>query len=262
MNYALTKVEILNAQWRIIVAIMLHDLKTRFFGNEFGFLLYIAWPLTHILVLIAINAGLGRAAPYGESSALYFATGIIPFLAFQYMSRLISLGVILNRPLLSFPIIRITDILFARAIIEILAHGLVIIIVAVIFAAYGINFMPIDLVQACFALLAMTLLGLGFGVINAIIAAAFPFWATGYALLSLLFWFSSGIFYVPDALPEGIRMPLSYLPWLQGVEWMRSAYYLGYGATVLDKAYLLEFGCLSLLCGLLLERMVRGKLLQ
>ena len=81
---ALTPVGMLKAQWRILVALMLRDIKTRLGGNEFGFLaMAVGWPLSHILILIIINTGLGRAAPYGDSAALWFATGVIPFLAFN-----------------------------------------------------------------------------------------------------------------------------------------------------------------------------------
>ncbi|MGO9006992.1 MAG: ABC transporter permease [Beijerinckiaceae bacterium] len=260
---ALTPVGMLKAQWSILHALMLRNIKTRLGGNEFGFLaMGVGWPLSHILILIIINTGLGRAAPYGDSAALWFATGVIPFMAFSYMSRFIMMGVVLNRPLLTFPVVKVTDILFASAIVEILSAGLVILIMFAIFWAFGIDFMPLDIVQASLALLAMMLLGLGWGVVNAIIAAAVPFWVTGFFLLQIILWMASGILFVPDALPEAIRTPLSYLPPLQGVEWMRSAYYEGYGAIILDRPYLISFAIVTLFIGLALERLVRGKMLQ
>lgn len=262
MDFSLNRIEMLKAQWRILHALMLRDIKTRFGGSEWGFLLAIGWPLTHILALLLINSGLGRTAPYGDSSALWFATGVIPFMVFTYMARFIMMGIALNRPLLSFPVVKISDILFARALVEFLNAGTVIMIVFVIFWAFGIDFMPQDVPQACFALLSMMLLGLGFGVLNAIIAAAIPFWITGYALLMLLFWIASGVVFVPDALPENVRIPLSYIPMLQGVEWMRSTYYEGYGANILDKYYLIWWGACTLFIGLVLERLVRGRMLQ
>ena len=253
----------LTAQGRIIVALMLHDVRTRAGGTAFGFIaMGVMWPLSHILLLILLNSALGRTAPYGDSAALWYAVGVVPFMAFQYMSRFMSLGVVLNRPLLAFSVVKITDILFSRALVELLNAGLVTLIVMLILWVSGVVFMPRDPVQASLAMLAMMLLGLGFGVINAIIAAAVPFWVTGYALCMLLFWISSGILFVPDALPEAVRVPLSYLPWLQGVEWMRSAYYDGYGNGILDKSYLTWFGIATVCLGLVLERLVRGKIRQ
>jgi len=261
-NLALTLSELMAVQWRVLVALMLRDIKTRFGGSEWGFLIAIAWPLSHIVVLLLINAGAGRVVPYGDSAALWFATGIVPFMAFSYMSRFIMYGIVLNRPMLLFPRVKITDILFARAIVEALSAGCVVLILAVIFWAYGIDFMPLDPAQACFALAASMLLGLGVGVINAIIAAAYPIWATVYSLFTVFLWFTSGVFYVASALPEQLRYPLSFNPIVHGVEWMRAAYYEGYSASFLDKAYLMSFALFLLAAGLLLERMVRGRLLQ
>jgi capsular polysaccharide transport system permease protein len=262
MDDRLTLPAMLRAQWNILVALMLRDIKTRFFGNAFGFLIAIAWPLSHILILLGINAAAGRAAPYGESGALWFATGIVPFMAFSYMSRFIMMGIVLNRPLLTYPAVKITDILFARAIIEVLSAGTVVLSAMFIFWMLDIAFMPIDLVQACLALGASMILGLGFGVINAIIAAAMPAWITGYALFTIVLWMASGVLFVPDALPELVRYPLSFNPMLHGVEWMRASYYEGYGATILDKTYMIAFALICLFTGLALERLIRGKLLE
>jgi capsular polysaccharide transport system permease protein len=78
----------------------------------------------------------------------------------------------------------------------------------------------------------------------------------------IIFWLASGVFFVPDAMPEPARTYLSYVPMLQGVEWMRSAYYQGFGEGILDRGYLISFGVVSLFIGLALERLVRGKMLH
>jgi capsular polysaccharide transport system permease protein len=262
MDYALSNVGMLKAQCRIIVALMLHDIRSRFGGSAFGFIaMAVGWPLSHILVCLVIYSYTGRATPYGDSPALWFATGVVPFLAFQYMSRFIVLGIVMNRPLLSFPVVKVTDIVFAGALIELLNAGLVVLIVFAIFSVLDIDFMPRDVVQASLALLSMMFLGLAWGVVNAIIAAAVRVWFFVVILFQIVLWVLSGIVFVPDALPEAVRTPLSYLPTTQGVEWMRSAYYEGLGANFLDKTYVIYFAVVTLFCGLLLERLVRGKLL-
>ena len=63
-------------------------------------------------------------------------------------------------------------------------------------------------------------------------------------------------------LPEVARYWLSFNPALQGVEWMRSAYYEGYGAGILDKGYMLTFAVVTIFAGFLLERLTRGRILQ
>jgi capsular polysaccharide transport system permease protein len=262
-DYALGAFDMLKAQGRILLALMLRIIKSRLGGNEFGFVVMgLGWPLTHILALLAINAGLGRAVPYGDSAALWFATGVVPFLAYQYMSRFIMTGVVLSRPLFAFPVVKVADVVFAAAIVEVLNTGLLVIIVGAIFWALGIDFIPRDVVQAGLAMLAMMLLGLAWGVIGAVAGSIAPGLMMPFFLFQIVAWISSGIIFVPDALPEVVRTPLSYLPYLQGVEWMRSAYYEGFGVGVLDKTYMISISVVILFVGLALERLLRGTLLQ
>jgi capsular polysaccharide transport system permease protein len=214
------------------------------------------------VILIVLNSALGRTAPYGSSAALWFATGVVPFAAFSYVSRFTILGMIMNKPLLVLPIIRVTDILFARVILEILSSVIIVLVLITAFWILGIDFTPISIVEACKAFLAVVLLGAGFGIVHSIIAAFLPMWFTVYTLATILFWIASGVLFVPDALPEKIAYWLSFNPVLQCVEWMRSAYYEGYGSHLLDKTYVIRWGVGSIFLGLLLERLVRGKVLS
>ncbi|MGO8973331.1 MAG: hypothetical protein ACLQNV_07360 [Steroidobacteraceae bacterium] len=125
----------------------------------------------------------------------------------------------------------------------------------------GINAMPRDIVQASFALGAAVLFGLGFALLNVVIALAFPAWLTGYALLTIILWLTSGVYFVPDALPAITRDALAYQPATQVIEWMRAAYYEGYGSAVLGGAYVIGWGIVTVFLGLLLERAMRGHLL-
>jgi len=172
------------------------------------------------------------------------------------------LSLVLNKPLLSFPIVKVLDILIARAILEILGSCLMTVLLLLILFLFNVDFMPIDIPQACYALGASVMLGLGMGMINAIIALAFTGWITGYALVIVVLYLSSGVMFVSINLPESIRFYLSFNPLFHAVEWMRSAYYDGYSSLILDKGYLLAWGIGTIFGGLLLERLIRVRLLQ
>jgi capsular polysaccharide transport system permease protein len=178
------------------------------------------------------------------------------------MTRFIMLGLVLNKPLLGYPIVKPMDLLLARAVLEVLSAGLVATIMMLIYAMLDIPFFPSDPLQALAAMGASMLLGLGFGLINGVIAGLYPFWITGYALFALIMWIASGVMIVPDSLPETARYWLSFNPALQGVEWMRSAYYDGYGSGVLDKPYMLTFAICAVFGGFVLERATRGQILK
>lgn len=260
--YEISSISALKAQGNILLALMLRDIKSRFFGTAWGFLLAIAWPLSHILLLLLINSALNRLPPYGDSAALWFSTGIVPFMAFSYMSRFIMYGLMHNRPLLVFPSIKIMDIVLASVVIEILNAALVILILIFIFTIMGVDYIPVNVTQAFLAIFSAMALGAGAGIISAILTQAFHGWATGFSLAMVFFWMISGIFFIPDNLPGYLRYPLSFNPILQDVTWLRSAYYEGYGALTLDKFYAVGFAVVCLFAGLVLERLVRGRLLQ
>jgi len=248
-------------QRRVLFALMLRNIRTRFFGNGLGYLIAIAWPLSHILIIVAIYSVAGRAPPYGDSTALFIATGVVPFQIFSYLARFMMIAVMRNRPLLAFPEVKVLDVLLATALLEILAAACVTIVLIIIAWFVGIDIMPRDTVQAACAFGAAILLGLGFGLFNGVIALAIPGWFTGYALISICLWVTAGILFVPDALPSGLREILAYQPVLQVVEWTRSAYYEGYGGLVLDRPYVIGYACATIFLGLLLERAMRGHLL-
>jgi capsular polysaccharide transport system permease protein len=248
-------------QRRVLSAVMLRNIRTRFFGHGLGYLIAIAWPLVHMLVIIAMFSFGGRAPPFGESTILFIATGSVQFMTFSYLSRFMMLSIIMTRPLLSFPQVKVLDVLFASALLEILSACFVTIIMIILAWFFDIPAMPQDIVQASYAFGSAILLGLGFGVLNGVIALAVPIWATGYALITILLWATSGVVFVPDAFPEPLRTCASYHPILQTIEWMRSAYYEGYGEGLLDRAYAIEVGVGSLFLGLVLERGMRGHLL-
>ena len=251
------------AQGRILLALMIRDVQTRFFGNALGFVVAIAWPVSHIFILIAINGAAGRAAPYGDDPALFFATGLLPFMCFNYMSRFITLGLLMNKPLLGYPRVKVADVLLARAAVEVLNAGVVIVVTMVILTAWGVDVIPPRPLEAMDALIACMGLGLGFGLVNGVIAGIVPFWFTVFALFQIVMWMASGVILVPDELPEAARWWLSWNPALIGVEWMRSAFYDGFGAgELLDKRYMLSFVFAAIFLGLLLERALRGRVLR
>lgn len=259
-SYPLSRTAAARDQGRIIVALMLRIIRTRFFGHGIGFILSIGWPFAHILLLLLINTFFERAAPYGDSLVLFFTTGLVPFLSFQYMSRFIMIAVLHNRPLLSFPAVKLMDLLLAAACLEALSACCTLIALGIFLSAIGVNFVPANPIQAVWAFVMALLLGFGYGIFNALLVIAVPMWMTGATLLYILLYMISGVFFVADTLPETVRYYLAFNPILQTVEWMRSAYYDGYGM-ILDKPYTVAYAVLQIVGALLVERFYRGRFL-
>ena len=238
------------------------DMRTRFFNHGLGFLIVSFWPLAHMVILLGIYSVLGRRVPYGDSPYLFFATGLIPTLAFTYVSRFMCLSIILNRPMLAFPAVKVSDIMFGRAFLEIIGAFITLVLVITILLALGESPYPVDLDQAVQAYLATLLLAIGVGSLASVITMMVPFFATIYALFMIIIYLSSGVMFVASALPQQVIAVISWNPVVHSVEWMRSAYFRGYPEQVLDKDYLLKFAVFSLFLGLLVERICRKNIMD
>lgn len=254
--------EALRSKRNVMTAVILRDMRTRFFNHGLGFLIVSLWPLAHMLILLMIYSLTGRRTPFGDSLYVFFATGLIPTLVFMYVSRFMSLSLILNRPMLTFPAVTVVDVMLARAFLEVVAAFITLVFIIIIIYTIGDNPFPWDLSEAVKAYLAVLLLAVGVGVLAGVIVMFSPFFATIYALMMILIYIGSGTLFVISSLPDVISTPLSYNPVVHAVEWMRVAYYPTYSTKILDKEYLIGFGMTSLFLGLLLERVLRGRMLE
>lgn len=249
-------------QRRVMLALMLRNIRTRFFGSGLGFLLAIAWPLTHITAFVAFSVYRGRQAPLGESAALFFATGTATFQAFSYLSMFTMRSISSSRPLLGFPSVKLLDAMFAASLLEILSCCTVTLIVLIIGVSFGVDVMPRNVEEAFCAYGSAILLGIGVGMLNSILVMVVPMWMVMYSLARIFLYLTSGAIFLPDRLPEPLRTFMSYNPIAQSLEWMRSAYYEGVGVGFLDKPYVVKFGVGVVFLGLVCERFMRGYLLR
>lgn len=246
----------------VMTAVILRDMRTRFFNHGLGFLVVSLWPLAHMVILLGIYTALGRRVPYGDSPYIFFASGLIPTLGFTYVSRFMCLSIILNRPMLAFPAVTVSDIMFGRAFLEVIGAFITLLFVVTILLALGEAPYPVDLEQAVQAYLATLLLAIGVGSLASVITMIAPFFATIYALFMIIIYLTSGVVFVASAMPQQVIAVISWNPVLHSVEWMRSSYFLGYPDQILDKEYLLKFAVCSLFLGLLTERLLRRNIMD
>ena len=251
----------LGQQANVMRAVVLRDVRTRFFDHGLGFLLVPIMPAIHLAILLAISKLMGRYAPYGDSLLVFYATGLLPTLTFMYVSRFMALSLLSNRPMMAFPAVRMMDIVLARAFLEIIGSVLCVLLVFGVLLAIGENPFPIDPFNAVYAYLAVVLLAIGCGLLVSIMSAVSQVFAWVYTLLLVVVYVLSGSFFVIGTLPEQFATILAWNPVLHGTEWMRTAYYGGYPDQYLSKTYLLGSGLGTVFLGLALERSCRAYLL-
>ncbi len=241
----------------VMLAVMLRDMRTRFFNHGLGFLIVPLWPLAHLLALLAIYNFGGRRAPYGTGLRLFFVTGLIPTLSFVYVSRFMAISILANKNMMAFPIVKPIDIMGARAALEMVGSCLMVAMVFIFLLVVGDNPVPYDIPEAVSAFFAVLLLAVGVGSVVSVLVMTNYLLMTAYSLFMILMYILSGTLFVVSSLPAPLIKILSWNPVLHCVEWMRTAYFPSYPTQVLDKGYPIKFALCSLLLGLLLERVLR-----
>ena len=250
-------VKALITQRDVLWALILHDIKSRFFGNGWGYAVTILWPATHIAIILSFYILGKRPVPYGNSAMLYASIGILPYIAWNYMSRFTMMAMTQNRNFMAYPVIKPLDMMFARLALEHVSIFIITVGLICVNALMQVDIVPINLSEAVCGLLSAVLLGIGFGVMNAVIVMIFPLWFIGYVGILILFWFTGGLVFNPETMPTEIGYYVSWNPLMHSIEWIRKGYYADFPAHLLSKTYVLSVGGGTFVLGLLMERTLK-----
>jgi capsular polysaccharide transport system permease protein len=251
----------LRAQGRIVGALMLRDMRTRFGRSHLSFLIALAWPLSHLLSLFLPFVYFSKFVPLGGSASVYIATGIAPYILCMYPARMVSMAIVVNHPLLMFPIVKTTDIILARIAVEILGALIVISIFVFLLAAFEVEIVPPDPAVAVAAVFASILFGVSLGVLNVVVVSIFKFWQFVFLAVMIVMWVTAGATTVQVNYSEQTRYLLSFNPLMHLVVWMRSAYYGDFSAIPLSKSYVMAVAVGGLFLGFGGDRLLRGRVL-
>ncbi|MGV1835958.1 ABC transporter permease [Rhizobium rhizogenes] len=246
-----------------MAAVILRDLRTRFFNHGLGFLVVPLWPFAHMgIILIIHTVGHRGAPPYGESPAVFYMTGVLPYLAFSYVSRSMGYSLMTNKSMLAFPVVSVTSIVAGRAFLETVAAFITVFLVLTTLWIIGENPFPYNLGTAVSAYLSTLFLAFGCGFFISVVAMFFPMCLTIYQLLVIVLYISSGVFFVASSLPSSVSYALSFNPLLICVEWFRTSFFESYSNQLVDREYVASFATVVLLTGLFIERFFRKQMLE
>lgn len=249
-------------QLRVIQALILRDMRTRFGRRLTGWVIMVLWPLSHLLVLMIGYLIAHRIAPIGTNVTVFIGTGVLPYILCLYPARMIMLCLVQNQPLLLFPPVTAIDVISARSILEIINAFWVVATFCLLLFVFDIDFLPLRYVDAILAILATIYLGFSIGFISAILFKLLRAWVAIMISFLVLGYIMSGAIVPIMNLPEQMRRWLWFNPLVHSVEWLRSAYYDAYGESILSRSYLIGYATMLLFIGLVTERAVRGRVLQ
>lgn len=209
----------LTIQCRVVYALILREVKSRYGRRTLGFLWALLEPLLFISLFIGIFHLMGRDSQSGIATPLFFVTGFSPFFMFRDIYPQVSACAKGNISLLMFPQVSRTDVLLATVILTSLISLAVLGVLLLACYSVGYEFQiqrPLELLGSLGLLIA---LGTGLGLVIGALTIRYEFISSiAGAFLGRPLFITSGLFFTADVIPAKAREYILYNPILHCIE--------------------------------------------
>jgi len=250
------------ASMRAIVALMLREMATTYGRSPLGYLWAILEPVAGIALLTAIFSSGFRTPPMGTNFAIFYASGLVPFMLYTDLNIKIMTSLGYSGSLLVYPRVTFMDALLARFFL----NGLTQLLVGyVIFTGILLLFdtqTVLNLPALGLAYAMALALAVGVGAFNCFLAGMFPSWARIWSIVNRPLFLISCIFFLYETVPEPWRSYLWYVPTIHIVGQARAGFYPYYDAPYVSLIYVFSLSLILLVLGLLFLRRFSRTILQ
>lgn len=239
---------------RAIGALVLREMSTTYGRSPGGYLWALLEPALGIMLLVFIFSTGFRSPPLGSNFAIFYASGVLPFLTFLTIQNKCAQAINFSKQLLGYPRVTFIDAIFARFILslatQILVSVIIFSLILYIFDTRTILILP-RLLQS-YAMAAS--LGLGFGLITAVLTTRFPLWQSIWSVLTRPLVLVSGVIFLPEWVPDPYRSWLEWNPLVHVVGESRRAFYYSYEGEYVEPAFAYALALIGAVTGILFLR--------
>lgn len=233
---------------------MMREVSTTYGKSPLGYLWALLEPVTGILLLTLIFSFALRSPSLGTNFALFYASGMLPFILYISVSQKISMALKFSRALMFYPRVTYMDALIAR----VLVNGITQILVSVIVISAIIILYDVDLLMNYAALIHGYVMGIclafGVGTLNCYLLSVYPIWESAWAVLNRPLFFISGIFFTPESISQPYRDWMLWNPIAHIISEVRHGIYATYDTAYIDRVYVYSIALTCLCSGIFLLR--------
>lgn len=237
-------------QWRVVKALLLREVITRYGRHNIGFLWLFVEPMLFTLGVTAIWS-LTKTAHGSNTPIVPFAlTGYSSVLLWRTTASRCPKALEANLSLLFHRNVRALDVFVARILLELLGTTMSFALLTVAFRLVGLLEWPDDIVSVFSGWAALSLfaagLGLSIGALSEVTELLDRIWHT---ITYLVFPFSGAVFMV-DWLPGKAKQFALALPMVHATEWIRHGFFGDGVKTYEDPPYLIGWALALVATGL------------
>lgn len=246
----------LKVQWRVIWALILREMLTRYGRSNIGFLWLFLEPSLFIVAITALWTAT-RGVHGSDLPIVAFAlTGYSAVLLWRNLpSRCIG-AASSNTSLLHHRQVKILDIYWSRILLEQSAVTTSFVVLGLVLWATGWLEPPEDVLQVLAGWMMLAWFGVGLALVFAGLSEKTEIIEKLWQPASLILFPLSGAAFIADALPPGAREIALYLPMLHAVEYIREGYFGSQMVAHYDLGYLTLWNLGLTLAGLSFVRLI------
>ena len=246
----------LAVQFRVVKALFLREVLTRFGRHNLGFLWLFGEPMIFTLGIVALWTAMGSMHGSTLPIVAFAVTGYSSVLLWRNMPMRCIKAIEPNAALMFHRNVKVIDIYIARVLLEAAGATISFVVLSMVFVALGLMRGPDDVLKIIGAWLLLA----WFGASLALVIGGFSetsevvekLWHPGSYLMFPL----SGAAFLVDALPTAAQHYILFIPMVHGAEMLRDGYFGDSVRTHYDAGYLMAW-CLGLtLIGLAKVRVV------
>lgn len=237
---------------RVILALMMREMSTRYGRSAGGYIWAILEPVGMIAILSVVFGLAMRTPAIGSSFPLFFATGFLTFQFYTELSSFSSSAINMNKPLLTYPRVTPIDAILGRFFLQFftLSTSAIIIFSGIIF--FEEIHTIYDFTAIVKAVLYASLLGLGVGATNTVLFTFVPTYQNVWKIINRPMFLISGVFFTYEDMPRAVQEILWFNPVMHVIGLMRRGFYPSYHATYVSEFYVGGMAILFLTIGFFL----------
>ncbi|MFN3471412.1 MAG: ABC transporter permease [Aquificaceae bacterium] len=246
---------------RVVIALFIRELNTRFGKYRLGYLWALLEPLSTIALFVLVRgvlAGSLRGATdkiiYHVDFPLFLASGAVPWFMFRHVVVQVMNSIEANRGLFYYQPVKPIDAMITRWILEGIIFSVIWVIVFLTLASFGFSTEIKDPLGLLGIYLLLYLFSFAIGLILCMVVNIFEELKNVVPAVMLFLFFVSGIFFSINMIPPKFQIFLLWNPILHFIELSRVSFFPLYRADAVSLEYVFWWTIVALWLGLALYK--------
>lgn len=215
----------LAVQRRVIAALLVREMLTRYGRNNIGFLWLFVEPMMFTLVITMLWSATRSIHGSNIPIVAFALTGYSTVIMWRNMPGRCIGAMRANLPLLHHRQVKLFDVYVARVVLEFLGASVSFVVLATIFGLLDMMPAPEDVLKIISAWMLLAWFGAALAVLIGALSERLELVQKLWAPASYIMFPLSGAAFTVDILPPMMREVVLYLPMIHAVEMLREGYF-------------------------------------